>query len=763
MGENPTPTLPGTVDSPDGSSSALSSEGEMSPVPVAVPAQAAAPSPQWRQLPACEAPQPPPAELPERLPSRGRRNSVDILVSKAKSSATAAMQGVSLVQNPETEAKKRTQRFSEAWAEPQNELARHVSSMQHGCGSRFVMKESNCFRKFWGFVVGILLLYTGTIFPYKLAFIEFYIGGTEEMEKESARAWAPIEQTVDILFWIDLFLIFIFSYKDEKLEVEVCDLKKIFCRYVKGFFFVNFLACVPPSWFSVLFGSSDGSESSLNKGLRLSRLHRTSRLARLARLGRLAKLAPFLHESTTWKYIQGFRGVRMMNLCVGLMWVVHLMACGWYLCAALHENPEDTWVARRSVSNTDGDILWGKEPEVQWVHALYFILTIFTTVGFGDMSAYTTGETLYADWTMIVGTVVNSIIMSEVITTLTGVDRAQAELNKRYGLIKEFADHARLSVKTTTAFEKAVQRASHAGEVRVDASQLKSFFATDTLPRELMLELTKDVFQGKLLRNEMLVWVERHGIPLPARLPLMLAAVMHPKTFQFQEVLYQNADQPVHIYLVMRGTLAFVGVPHVEGGLRPFTVSEVQSALHIGAKRRTSNAGTPVEPSESEVGSEHPGKQALYPYKLFGVLSYLGEYEPLADLPTRTAYARVESELGAEVLVLPKKDLLELRSEFPACSSIWVKVARRKEWHRGQLLDALRIPRNYKKLALHTIQSFYRSQFKGKRGKMSGVQTPMCTLSPASPTLSPQFPLSAVSPRARWRMPWICSRNARCQ
>ncbi|CAL1173718.1 unnamed protein product [Cladocopium goreaui] len=335
---------------------------------------------------------------------------------------------------------------------------------------------------------------------------------------------------------------------------------------------------------------------------------------RLARLGRLAKLAPFLHESTTWKYIQGFRGVRMMNLCVGLMWVVHLMACGWYLCAALHENPEDTWVARRSVSNADGDILWGKSQKRGHVASTQ-ILTIFTTVGFGDMSAYTTGETLYADWTMIVGTVttsemttkkirlsqvVNSIIMSEVITTLTGVDRAQAELNKRYGLIKEFADHARLSVKTTTAFEKAVQRASHAGEVRVDASQLKSFFATDTLPRELMLELTKDVFQGKLLRNEMLVWVERHGIPLPARLPLMLAAVMHPKTFQFQEVLYQNADQPVHIYLVMRGTLAFVGVPHVEGGLPPFTVSEVQSALHIGAKRRTSNAGIPVEPSESE-------------------------------------------------------------------------------------------------------------------------------------------------------------------
>eukprot|EP00913_Durusdinium_trenchii_P035680 g33385.t1 len=193
------------------------------------------------------------------------------------------------------------------------------------------------------------------------------------------------------------------------------------------------------------------------------------------------------------------------------------------------------------------------------------------------MSAFTTGETLYADWAMIVGTVVNSIIMSEVITTLTGVDRAQAELNKRYGLIKD----ARGIVRSN--------------ELRVSR---KSFFATDTLPRELMLELTKDVFQGKLLRNELLVAVERHGIPLPPRLALMLAAVMHPKNFQFMEDVYQNADQPVHIYLVMRGTLAFVGVPNPDGGLPPFTVSEVQSALHIGNRRRKSEVGIPPDPSE---------------------------------------------------------------------------------------------------------------------------------------------------------------------
>jgi len=222
-----------------------------------------------------------------------------------------------------------------------------------------------------------------------------------------------------------------------------------------------------------------------------------------------------------------------------------------------------------------------------------------------------------------------------------------------------------------------------------------------------MLDLTRDLFQGMLIRNEILVTVESHGIPLSSRLPLILAAVMHPKQFQFQDVVYQNADQPIHIYLVMRGTLAFVGTPHPKGGIAPYTVSEVQSALGLGRRPR---AQTDEEDPEASGAHQHD----LYPYKLFGVRSYLGEYEPFADLPSRVAFARVESELGAEVLVLHKKDLLELKGEFPGAAQIWIKVARRKEWHRGQLLEQLTQKRNYKMFALHTIQTFYRNRF-GKR------------------------------------------------
>eukprot|EP00913_Durusdinium_trenchii_P031875 g29852.t2 len=192
----------GMPDDGSSSSSGLSTDEVIEETP-------AKPSPLW-ETGATPPHQIPERMLPERTPSRGRRNSVDILVSKAKSGAAAAMQELSLAPDPKAEEKRRRKRFSEAWAEPSNVLARHVSSMQHGCGSssstRFVMKESNPFRKFWNFVIGILLLYTGTVFPYKLAFIEFYINSSSEMEDEVKQAWFPVEQTVDILFWTDLHL-----------------------------------------------------------------------------------------------------------------------------------------------------------------------------------------------------------------------------------------------------------------------------------------------------------------------------------------------------------------------------------------------------------------------------------------------------------------------------------------------------------------------------------------------------------------------------
>lgn len=127
------------------------------------------------------------------------------------------------------------------------------------------------------------------------------------------------------------------------------------------------------------------------------------------------------------------------------MWIVHILACGWYLCAALHEVPADTWVMRR-VLDAEGATVVDREPFDQWLNAMYFVLTVFTTVGFGDMFAVTNGEIVYVCITMGVGAVVHSIIISEVINVVTSSDQMNVFVMKQRELIEALRGGAMESV-----------------------------------------------------------------------------------------------------------------------------------------------------------------------------------------------------------------------------------------------------------------------------------------------------------------------------
>merc|ERR1719277_1400011 len=121
------------------------------------------------------------------------------------------------------------------------------------------------------------------------------------------------------------------------------------------------------------------------------------------------------------------RLVRCVNFCVGLFWIVHLVACGWYLVAGVHDDPAETWVGRRQTgrvtSEGEMEVLTDSNSFEQWVHSMYFVLTVFTTVGFGDISAFSVSEIVYAVFTMLIGAVAHSIIMGEMINTLTHSDK----------------------------------------------------------------------------------------------------------------------------------------------------------------------------------------------------------------------------------------------------------------------------------------------------------------------------------------------------
>lgn len=71
---------------------------------------------------------------------------------------------------------------------------------------KFIMYPDNNFRRLWTALVVGLLVYTGTVFIYRLIFVRFYV----PRELEVPRFWNYFDHMVDIMFVMDLLIQFFF-------------------------------------------------------------------------------------------------------------------------------------------------------------------------------------------------------------------------------------------------------------------------------------------------------------------------------------------------------------------------------------------------------------------------------------------------------------------------------------------------------------------------------------------------------------------------
>jgi len=344
---------------------------------------------------------------------------------------------------------------------------------------------------------------------------------------------------------------------------------------------------------------------------------------------------------------------------------------------------------------------------------MYFVLTVFTTVGFGDISAFSVAEIIYAVFTMLIGAVAHSIIMGEMINTLTVSDRQDVEVAEQKELIKGFAEHTMLGEKIENSLSCEVVRSTKTVRCRFDREQMKKVLASNGIPRDLMGELSREVFEGELIRNRFLCTVNviSNGATgeLSPRLPLLIAVAVQPCQFEGREIIYHKFDHPWFMFLVLSGVFAYVASAdkntqpscslHQTNGLNAAGADQARGALPGELPRFSSNS--------SKKRDVNDGKQTLYPYQIFGPRGYFGEFEVLLGTGPRTACARCESEEGGVALVLHKKDIHPLLVEFPRFGFLWRLSARRREERRKKKLSELK-GKNYKAVAAATIQAAMR-------------------------------------------------------
>eukprot|EP01051_Picozoa_sp_SAG22_P001313 SAG22_NODE_50_length_24611_cov_74.139687_6_plen_665_part_00 len=189
--------------------------------------------------------------------------------------------------------------------------------------------------------------------------------------------WWWIDAGTDVYFLIDIVVNFRTAYHDEHGQL-VTNLKLIRRAYLRSWFLIDFLSCLPIPYILLIMESMSDEKEGGGSGsqLKLAKILRLFRLAKnLARLGRLSKLKELVAQ---WEdYLEPIMtALQLMKLLLILLLLGHMMACVWYFVGVSDEVRDDNflvhgWVYEERWGNRVGR--W-----TRYIAAYVYSLTDFT-------------------------------------------------------------------------------------------------------------------------------------------------------------------------------------------------------------------------------------------------------------------------------------------------------------------------------------------------------------------------------------------------
>ncbi|KAI8621026.1 hypothetical protein BC830DRAFT_1058684 [Chytriomyces sp. MP71] len=191
--------------------------------------------------------------------------------------------------------------------------------------------SSGAFLKRWDALALILLLFTAVVTPYETAFLNT-ASGVPDVD-----ILFLINQIVNIVFLVDMFIQIRTPYRDEETGQIVRDGFEIANRYLKSWFLIDLISTIP--WELLGFMHTGGDISQL-KILRLIRLLRLLKLLRVLRASRKLR---------QWQVYISLRYATLQTIqyAIIIIFLIHWFAC-LYRIAAEQQDPSEPigWTLR---------------------------------------------------------------------------------------------------------------------------------------------------------------------------------------------------------------------------------------------------------------------------------------------------------------------------------------------------------------------------------------------------------------------------------
>jgi CRP-like cAMP-binding protein len=418
----------------------------------------------------------------------------------------------------------------------------------------FVIPPNHWFKAVWNVALSLLLIYTATIMPFRLAFVE---------EADSG-GWLVWEYAVNLLFFVDFIVNCISGYYDNDGKI-VLSRGKILLAYLKGWLIIDLVACIPFSLIDTSGSGSAGGGSGSSVGYNsLIRLLRVPRLYRLFRISRLFKALKQTSDVGCMAKVQDFvslkhSAMRLISFAMTVLICVHLMACLWYFTATMEGLSPDCWVYYFGFQDKDALTLY--------IASFYWAVTTLVTVGYGDISANTSLERVIAVLWMMFGVCFFSFTIGSLTSMITNIDTKETVLTNKLAIIDEFSRESKLDKPLRARLRHAIKYLTE--KTGFSWSDKQNIF--NELPKNLKYEVAMAMHQGAV--RTLPFFEDKNEVFIAAIVPFLLPMLATAGSFVYKEGEY--ADE---VYFLSKGRCALVIL--VDGEYAP--VKKIQRGAYFG-------------------------------------------------------------------------------------------------------------------------------------------------------------------------------------
>ncbi|CAG9762934.1 unnamed protein product [Ceutorhynchus assimilis] len=279
------------------------------------------------------------------------------------------------------------------------------------------------FKAIWDWIILCLTFYTAIMVPYNVAF---------KNKTSEDVSLLVVDSIVDVIFFIDIVLNFHTTFVGPGGEV-VSDPKVIRMNYLKSWFIIDLLSCLPYDVFNAFDHDEDGIGS----------LFSALKVVRLLRLGRVVRKLD--------RYLEYGAAMLILLLCFYML-VAHWLACIWYSIGRsdADNGVQYSWLWKlANITQSPYSYVWpndsstpelinGPSRKTMYVTALYFTMTCMTSVGFGNVAAETDNERIFTICMMIIAALLYATIFGHVTTIIQQMTSATAKYHDMLNNVREF-------------------------------------------------------------------------------------------------------------------------------------------------------------------------------------------------------------------------------------------------------------------------------------------------------------------------------------